>query len=90
MRAGGDGREIAAGRVKVNVALCDNCNRDNGGASMTPVRLVVGSTNLIDSLANTRFRSGRLCTKCVVHLRRLDLAGLIERHENRPRSLPLP
>ena len=69
---------------------CDNCNGDNGGATMTPIRVVAGTDNVMDSIANYVWRAGDLCDPCVRVLRRLDFETFAERHAERPRVTELP
>jgi hypothetical protein len=69
---------------------CDNCNGVNGGGSLTPIRVVAGTDNMMDSIANHVWRAGDLCDSCVLLLRRLDFAGFTKRHCERPRVAELP
>ena len=74
----------------MDVRLCTNCNGDNGGGNLAPAKLVIGTTNIVDSLANTVWPAGSVCTSCLACLRNLDFAEFVRRHDQRPRSMGLP
>ena len=71
------------------IKICPNCN---ASGDLVRLRVVFGTSDLGDSdLFNVYVPLDTyVCGSCSEAIAHLDLATWVERHESRPREMPLP